>query len=181
VRRTLDQETVRAAFQVTINGKPYCESEDITAMTMVVEELRRGGSSRISLHVAAGQAPLQGLAANFAIGDEILIRIIDADDIELTGPAGCSFCGREAQDVSSLVHGPSAAICDGCVTGMGGALGNGSPLPLGASIREEPEWACGFCANKPGTIPGVVVRNGAAVCSECLRTCVDILADRPGR
>jgi len=34
-----------------------------------------------------------------------------------------------------------------------------------------------FCANQPGTVPGVIVRNGAAICPECLRAAGDILAD----
>ena len=170
-------ETRRAAFKVTINGRPYCESEDITAITMVVEEVRRGSGHRVSLHASAGEGPLIGLAAGFAIGDEVVVRIVDAADLEHADPLGCNFCGRSAHDVSNLVQGPSTAICDRCISTLGIAVGTGDRLPAGASIRDEPEWACGFCASQPGNVPGVVVRNGAAICPECLRACTDILAD----
>jgi len=168
------------AFQISINGKLYCESQDITALTMVAEEIQRRRGSRISLHVA-GEGPLQWLAANLGAGDEIVVRIVDAAEQEDADPVGCSFCGRDVHDVSNLVLGHSAAttaICAPCIAGFSKAVKSGTALPLGAAIRDEPEWVCGFCSNQPGSIPGVVVRNGAAVCPECLRACADILGDR---
>ena len=75
--------------------------------------------------------------------------------------------------------GQSKGICDLCIAGFSEAVKHGTELPLGASIRDEPQWVCDFCASLPGTIPGVVVRNGAAVCPECLRAAADILAERP--
>ena len=167
------------AFHVSINGKTYCESEAITALTMATEEMRRGGC-RISLHAAAGESALQWLTADLSIGDEIVIRIVDADDVEDAEPPGCSFCGRDLLDVSSIVLGGTARLCDRCTDAFATALENARELPLGASIRDEPEWMCGFCANKPGNVPGVIVRNGAAVCPECLRVCSEILATSPG-
>jgi hypothetical protein len=176
----LDKDAGRIAFQIAVNGKPYCESEDITAFTMVVEQVRRG-DSRISLHASAGESPLQWLSANFSIGDEVTVRIIDAADLVDQEPRVCNFCGRNAHDVRSMVQGGSVTICDGCINGLGGALKSGTPLPLGALIREETEWTCGFCRKAPGEIPGVIVRNGAAICPECLRACADILTDSPDR
>ncbi len=171
-----------AAFQVSINGKPYCETEDITVVTMVAEQIRRGQNTRVSLH-AAGEGPQQWLAANLGVGDEIVVRIVDAIDEDDAAPLSCSFCARDLHEVSSLVQGHSAttAICDSCIVGLGEAVRNGSSLPLGASIHDEPHLVCGFCANQPGSVPGVIVRNGAAICAECLRACSDILADRPRR
>lgn len=174
-------ETTMAAFQISVNGKPYCESEDLTALTMVVEEFRRGQGHRILLHARAGETPVQWLAANLAVGDEIVIRVVDPAGLEAAVPAGCSFCGAEVHDLSSLVQGPSAAICDRCVAGLGAALQQKGPLPLGASIRDEPDWSCGFCGTRPGAGSGVMVRNGAAVCPECLRACVELVGESPGR
>jgi hypothetical protein len=161
-------------FQISINGKPYCESDDITAVTMVAEEIGRE-ACRISLHAGSNEASLQWLAADLKAGDEIIIRVLEVQELEFTGPPGCSFCGREIHDVSLLVQGPSASICDRCITGFSAAVKNATELPLGASLRDEPEWVCGFCGTQPGNIPGVVVRNGAALCPECLRACFDIL------
>jgi hypothetical protein len=53
--RPADDKTM-VAFQISINGTRYCESNDITVVTMVVEELRRRGSHRISLHAGTGDA-----------------------------------------------------------------------------------------------------------------------------
>jgi hypothetical protein len=47
-------------------------------------------------------------------------------------------------------------------------------LPVGAFIRDVPPWKCGFCGKEPGAVPGVFVRNGAAICPECLRVAADI-------
>jgi hypothetical protein len=52
-------------FKITVNGKTYCESDDISAVTMVA--------------------------------------------------SACRFCRREVHEVSKLIQGPSAAICDGCI------------------------------------------------------------------
>ena len=161
-------------FQISINGKAYCESDDITTVTMVAEEIRRD-ACRISLHAGGGEASVQWLAADLKAGDEIVIRVVEVGELELTGPSGCSFCAREIHDVSTLLQGRSAAICDLCIVSFSRAVKNGTELPLGASLRDEPEWVCGFCGNQPGKIPGVVVRNGAALCPECLRACSDIL------
>jgi hypothetical protein len=180
----VDKHIPRAAFQITINGKPYGESEDITVLTLVAEEVRRGGE-RISLHASASESQMQWLAANLTIGDETVVRIVDANDFEDAGPHGCNFCGRDIHDVSKLLEGPAGTICDGCITSFSEAVKNLGPLPLGASIRDEREWTCGICAKQPGKIPGaaagVVVRNGAAICPECLRAAVEILDTSPGK
>jgi ATP-dependent protease Clp ATPase subunit len=84
-------------------------------------------------------------------------------------------------EVSTLVQGQEAAICDGCITSLSNAVKNGTELPVGASIRDEPTWTCGLCHNQPGNIAGVVVRSGAAVCPECLRACAEILEEKSRR
>ena len=168
------------AFQISINGKPYCESVDITTMTIVADEIRRDGY-RISLHAAGPDTPVQWFTANMSVGDEILIRVVDPVQLEEDlPPLICSFCGKDANDVHSLITGSSAAICDDCIGDFSAAVKDGRELPLGASLRDEPQWVCGLCANQPGVVPGVVVRNGAAVCPECLRVCSDLLASRSG-
>jgi len=165
-------------FQISINGKTYHESEEITVLTMIVEEVRRRMEPRISLHAgSAGEGALQWLKPNLGVGDEIVIRIVETAEQEDSESLMCSFCGREAHEVSNLIAGQSAFICDGCIQGFGSALRDGTALPLGASIRDEYEWACGICDKHPGAIPGVIVRNGAAICPECLHACSDILCN----
>jgi hypothetical protein len=175
---TIAEETM-IAFQITINGQKYCESEDISVFTMVAEEIQRREAFRISLHAGGPDSPLQWLTANLRIGDEIAIRVVDTSEFEPSAPPTCSFCAREVHEVSTLVQGTDAAICDGCVRSLSNAIRNGIELPVGASIRDEPGWTCGLCQNQPGNIAGVVVRNGAAVCPECLRSCAEIIEERP--
>lgn len=165
-------------FQISINGKPYCESEDITVLTMVVEELRSKMEPRVVLHAGStDEGSLQWLKPNLKIGDEIVVRVVETAEQEDLEPPRCSFCGRESHEVSSLIAGQSAYICDGCINSFTSTLKGGTELPLGASIRDEHEWICGLCGKQPGTIPGVIVRNGAAVCPECLHACSDLLSD----
>jgi hypothetical protein len=168
------------AFQISINGQKYCESEDISVLTMVAEEIQRREAFRMSLHASGPDSPVQWLTATLRVGDEITIRVVDTSELEASGPSTCSFCGREVHEVSTIVQGQAAAICDRCVTSFSTAVKNGTELPAGASIRDEPTWTCGFCDNQPGNIAGVVVRNGAAVCPECLRACAEIIEERPG-
>jgi len=168
-------------FRITVNGKTYCESDDISAITMVAEQIRRRSGYRISLHAGSGDSPVQWLDADLKIGDEIVISVVDLSEIEEGPPQTCSFCARAVHDVSSLIVGPAAAICDSCIRSLSTAVRNASELPLGASIREEPDWKCGFCSNGPANTGGVIVRNGAAVCPECLRVCSDMLGESADR
>src|SRR4051794_40954595 len=103
------------AFQITINGRKHCESEDISVVTMVAEEIERRHAFRISLHAGGHDTPLQWFTANLRAGDEIAIRIVDTSEFEASGPPTCSFCAREVHEVSTLVQGEEAAICDGCI------------------------------------------------------------------
>ena len=98
---TIGEETM-IAFQITINGQKYCESEDISVFTMVAEEIQRREAFRISLHAGGPDSPLQWLTANLRVGDEIAIRVVDTSEFEPSAPPTCSFCAREVHEVSTL-------------------------------------------------------------------------------
>ncbi len=170
-----------AAFRIKINGKPFCDSEEITALTVVSDEVPRREGHRISLHASAGEGSAQWLAANLDVGDEIIVQIEDTVEKLDSVPDVCHFCGREMQDVSNLITGQLAAICNRCVAEFSESLIEGKKLPLGAAIRDESSWACAFCEKHPDNIPGVIVRNGTAICPECLRACSDISSDGAGK
>lgn len=156
----------------------FCESEDLTVFTMVVEDIGRSGEQRVSLHARGGDGPLQWLAANLRIGDAVRIEVVDLD----SGVEGkheelaCSFCGRNLHDLMHLVEGPGVAI-DACTVTFSSVVRNGNSLPAGATIRDAPEWVCGFCSKIAADVAGVIVRNGAAICPECLSACNDILRE----
>lgn len=161
-------------FQITINGEPYFDPDDITALTLVLEEIWRRDEERISLHASGGEDSMQWLASNLKVGDEIVIKIVDGSRDADQIPDACSFCGRKSQEVESLIGGKKIAICGDCVAGFSQAITSQKQLPIGAAIHDEPSWACGFCGNGPEAIPGLIVRNGAAICPECLHACSDI-------
>jgi hypothetical protein len=169
------------AFRIKINGKPFGDSEEITALTVISEKVPRCEKHNISLHASAGDGSVQWLASNLSVGDEILVQIEEFDEQSDSVPNACNFCGRDMHDVSNFITGLLAAICNRCVAEFSESLINGKKLPLGAAIRDESSWTCAFCEKHPDNIPGVIVRNGTAICPECLRVCSDISSDEAGK
>jgi ATP-dependent protease Clp ATPase subunit len=118
------------------------------------------------------------MTANLGVGDQIVIEVVDLVGERESEPLHCDFCGRDVTEVSTLVQGSAGSICDQCITEFSTAVHQGHTLPLGASFRDDSEVSCRFCGQAPPVIGPVVMRNGAAVCGECLRTGADILSDR---
>ena len=177
------------AFEILVNGERCCIGQDVTAVTLVVDWVQRRRAERVSLHVGhpEGSAPsdertVHWLDGHLGVGDEVVIRIVDTEESEPASPkfTTCSFCAAELSGVASLVSGRQVAICSRCIALFDAALASGSPLPLGAQFQDDPQRGCDFCGKVPGDIPGVVVRNGAALCPECLRSCAEIVGIRSG-
>jgi hypothetical protein len=166
-----------AAFEITINGKPYCQDEDISVVTIVAEP--RPAGDRISIHARSDlQERLEWLGPHLKVGDEIAIRIVETPEPVDAGPTACGFCGRDAfVEVSRLVEGDTSAICDLCVSTFSAAVRGLRDLPPEATLRNDPDCACSFCHKRPDDIPGVVCCRSAAICAECLRACADLMAD----
>jgi ClpX C4-type zinc finger protein len=162
------------AFEITINGTQYAESEEITAITVVTDQIGGRKSDRVSVHGQTSEGRIQWLDAHLSIGDEIRIRIADATDGTSSEPTGCSFCARELAEVTKLIQGMTVAICNDCTNHFALSLKEGVALPLGASIHDDPRETCGFCGQGSPDVAGVVVRNGSAVCAQCVRSCEDL-------
>ena len=170
-------------FRITINGEPFCEADDLTTATIVVEELRRRVERRITLYATGCEGRLQWMTANLTVGDRIVIEIADAVAASQLNAQQCDFCGRDAHDVYAVIRGPAGSICDACITTFSAAVQKGSPsaLPSGAAFRDDSTLSCRFCGKAPPAIAGVVMQNGAAICAECLRSGADMLGDsQPG-
>jgi hypothetical protein len=114
----------------------------------------------------------------------------------------CSFCGQNQAQVQKLIAGPHAYICDACVSLARNVISSG-PAPGGPFVlvtmapgRGPSEFeprvrlACSFCgkqlhqvASLAATAPpaqglgkrGLLPR--AAVCTECLDLCAEIVAE----
>lgn len=168
------------AFEVKVNGEEVCADDIITAMTIAVDIIHRRGTERIPLHLA-GPAPrayssvptLQWLGAHLGDGDEITIRIVE---MEREGTdILCSFCGKVHTEIRTLVSGIKGGICNECIESLAPVLERGTPLPIGASLRDQSKEPCLFCGKCPPDVTGLVVRNANGVCPECLRSCADII------
>jgi hypothetical protein len=167
------------SFEISVNGERRFVGDDVRAITVVTEWITRRQDDRVSVHVGlggAGERAIQHLGADLHPGDEITIRVREDDELPASDvPEACSFCGSGTHHISSLVAGPQVAICDSCLRAFDAVVTRGAALPVGGSIRQDGDLRCGFCLKGPPEVAGVLVRNAAAICPECLHACVDMI------
>jgi hypothetical protein len=102
----------------------------------------------------------------------------------------CSFCGRSEHEVRKLIAGPGCYICEACVALTEGVASAGSPAharlgPVHAVPEQDERARCSFCGKHRCLVTGLAVRPGepglasgpAAICTECLSLCNEILAE----
>jgi len=169
-----------AVFEISVNGQLRFAGEEVSAITLAADSVAEGAVERVYLHVGIGEVgdcEVQYLSGDLRPGDEISIRVL-ANNEEPTDPSrlleSCSFCGKDKFDIASLVAGPEVAICDGCIRAFHAVIAQGAALPPGASIQDRSNGQCNFCHKCPPEVPGLLVRNMAAICPECLRACTDL-------
>ena len=165
------------AFEILINGTRYGESEEITAVTVVADQVAGRQSERVTVHGQSVDGRIQWLDSHLATGDEILIRISEARGFGSDAPIGCNFCGREVPDVVRLIQGRSVAICDSCTKRFAESLKFSRALPVGTSIHDDPTRGCEFCGQHGHDVGGLLVRNDATICPGCVRSCEDLFAE----
>lgn len=165
------------AFEILINGTRYGESEDISAVTVVAEQIPRRPSERVTVHGQSVDGQIQWLDSHLSIGDEIRIRVIEASGSRANVPSGCNFCGRGTSEIARLILGRAVAVCDNCTSRFASSLKSGSALPIGASIHDDPKRGCDFCGQHGHDVGGLIVRNAATICPECVHSCEDLFAE----
>ena len=103
----------------------------------------------------------------------------------------CTFCGKLQKQVRKLIAGPGVFICDGCITLAAGVLGDGQPArtELGSIIAVPAEGTparCCFCGKERRQVPGLAALPAgagrkpgkyAAICSQCLELCDEIITE----
>ena len=101
----------------------------------------------------------------------------------------CSFCGKTQHQAVKLIAGPGVYICDGCVTLAEGVLGSGEAArteygPVTAVPEQAQRTLCTFCGKIRGQVAGMALappgpyrKIPAAVCTECLALCDEIIAE----
>jgi ClpX C4-type zinc finger len=100
-----------------------------------------------------------------------------------SGPGPCSFCGRTAQDVKTLIAGPGVYICDRCVPLADQTLATGQRAVTPAAVfttvaAEAMAERCSFCGKRRHQVPGLAAAGSARICGECLGLCHEIITER---
>ena len=98
-------------------------------------------------------------------------------------PGPCSFCGRTAEQVKTLIAGPGVYICNRCIPVASEAIATGKPFgPSGTAIApvaaEAMTEKCSFCGKRRYQVPGLAAAHSARICAECLELCREILTER---
>ena len=111
----------------------------------------------------------------------------------------CTFCGRPQNRVRKLIAGPGVYICEGCIERAGNVISSGraARTDLGA-LETVPEQQrrerCNFCGKSRDQavgMAGIALSAGshpegklhrkptgtAAICSECLALCNEIITE----
>jgi hypothetical protein len=188
-------------FEITINGEKVCTASvgDDGVLASTVTFVRRNNASAetvdaqsnsysLDLRVGglANREPgvteqLEWLNQALAVGDEVVIRIIEASSCddpkskEVTY-VECSFCGKRQADVAKLIAGPAVYICSECVGDCGAALANGEPSGIITMVLSKTaEARCSFCGQKPIEVERIVGVRTARICNQCVKICGDIL------
>jgi hypothetical protein len=104
----------------------------------------------------------------------------------------CTFCGQHQKQVKKLIAGPGVYICDGCTSLAKVVVSDGQPVTtaiaeLTAGPEEEPRTQCSFCGKRRDQVASLVVSSvqterkaPAAICSECLDLCTEIITEELG-
>jgi hypothetical protein len=104
----------------------------------------------------------------------------------------CTFCGKDQKQVKKLIAGPGVYICDGCVGLAKVVISDGQPVTteiaeLTAGPGDEPRVLCSFCGKRRDQVAGLMVSSiqterkaPAAICSECLDLCTEIITEELG-
>jgi ClpX C4-type zinc finger len=103
----------------------------------------------------------------------------------------CTFCGRDQKQVQKLIAGPSVYICDGCSALARAVVSSGEPVRTEAGwLTATPEREqqvnvpCSFCGKRRDQVAGMAGSTArtarkvpAAICTECLDLCEEIITE----
>jgi ClpX C4-type zinc finger len=158
---------------------------------------------RLHLHGSS----LRELAANLGLSHQRVHQIVEeaggsrrwvrsGDGGRGRRPAlTCTFCGKSQQEVRKLIAGPGVFICDGCVELASSVVSAGRAArtelgPIDTVPEQQGRQRCNFCGKTRDQVAGLAgIALGAtgkfpgqpagiaAICSECLALCGDIITE----
>ena len=99
-----------------------------------------------------------------------------------TGVLECSFCGKSQKQVSKLIVGPGAFICNECADKADRVIATGevaaTPLSAVKSVGTDVASAqCSFCGKSRHQVSGMALAAEGMICSDCLALCLEIIAE----
>lgn len=161
-------------------------------------EVARAEFRRAVQRLAVHGSPPGDVAAALGLSHQQLDEMVQAAGgsgrEDAAGPPrtdlACSFCGRSKHDVAKLIAGPGCYICDACVELAGGVASGGSPAhtllgPVHAVPDQDGLARCHFCGKQRYLVTGMAAgpaetggaSGPAAICTECLSLCNEIIAE----
>jgi ClpX C4-type zinc finger len=154
-------------------------------------EVARAEFHRAVRRLQLAGASLREIAAMLGLSHQRVHQIVEAaggsrrwrKSAKIPRPGPCSFCGRTAEQVKTLIAGPGVYICDRCIPAAGKAIATGDRAgPPAAVIQPVAEEAitekCSFCGKRRHQVPGLAASGSARICAECLRLCQEIVTER---
>ena len=184
-------------FEVTINGQKVCTAGigDYGVLNSVLSFIGSKESSDqtpsesleltisgVATSTVGATDAVEWLQRDLVVGDEILIRIIEASECDQPASkevtyVDCSFCGKKQAEAKTLIAGPAVYICDECVRDSKIALTSSEPTgTITMILSKAAQVTCSFCGQKPTEVDGIVGAPQAKICNQCIKICEEILA-----
>jgi len=178
-------------FEIWINGQRRCtvglnRNGVISATATIQGWSRAGGERQHRTDVRVGglekidddhSQHLDWLTTNLAVGDEILIKLVDSDvrdepTVEPTRFEGCGFCGRSRTEIpeGELLGGAEANICKDCIIRLRDECSAGEN-PSTATDAEQEQSICSFCGKRSDEVPQIFAGQAGRICQACLTNC----------
>ena len=169
---------------------PHLVEQARVAAAHLAEAERTALLSRTDYHTAVRRLHLAGgslreIAQALSISHQRVQQIVDLAggswwrrvwrSRKIQPDAACTWCGRPASDVEKLVAGPHVYICDACVRAAETTAAGNASEQFAVTGKKNPTARCAFCGKRAGQDRSLVSAAPGHVCSECLRTCREII------
>jgi hypothetical protein len=136
-------------------------------------------------------ASLREIATALGLSHQRVHQIVEAaggsrrwrKSVKTPRPGPCSFCGRTAEKVKTLIAGPGVYICDRCIPMASqaiaaGELARSSATAIAPVAAEAIAEKCSFCGKRRYQVPGLAAAHSARICAGCLALCGEIVTER---